>query len=248
MAEPAAELVATADGYGPGMLPVRPTGAAEAVVRLAQDFPITGAPQLEGKPVAGAKVRVNGLEVPAGGNLSGFVKDAEAGTPFAKKLEEAFPLGLTRLRNPVPALPAATTDAQGKFELRGVGRDRRVTLLIEGEGLATDQVSVLTQPGPGRILPKKKQPLNVAGPRFYRPPVDYVASPEQVIEGTVTHRETGKPVADIRVWLPGTSDRPSPTGTASTASAAVGGRIEPTFDLLARCPVPPPRSGRWRTQ
>ena len=55
-------LVAAAEGFGLGLLPVKETGAADAEVRLFPDLPVRGRVlDLEGKPVAGATVRVVGV-------------------------------------------------------------------------------------------------------------------------------------------------------------------------------------------
>jgi hypothetical protein len=163
----AIQLVATADGFGPTWIDlVEAKGAVE--LRLIRDVPIEGRLiNLEGRPLAGIEVRTLRVEDAAN----------------AMHLYGA----------PSGYLCSATTDADGRFRLPGVGRDRRAVLGIAGPGIQRDGLQVVTG-----SFPKDKPPhykgYAVFGPRFEHP-----CKPGKVISGVVRDLDTGAPLAGIAV-------------------------------------------------
>ncbi len=115
-------LVASAPGFGPGHAEsVLKPGAASPTIRLVEDGPpIEGrVVDLEGRPVAGAKVSSEELWFEPGGDLAGWVAKAkDHGTRGPWK-------GLMQL----PAKIETRADADGRFRLVGFGRDRLAELL-----------------------------------------------------------------------------------------------------------------------
>jgi RNA polymerase sigma factor (sigma-70 family) len=79
-------------------------------------------------------------------------------------------------------LPAnVTTGKDGSFVLTGVGRDRVAVLLLSGPGIETRVLSVSTKDAKSATA-------------------EVLAGPTRVIEGTVTARDTGKPLAGAWVY------------------------------------------------
>lgn len=144
----AIDVVAVAEGYGPSIAAIgNPAVADKLTLRLAKDdVPIKGRIlDLQGKPIAGATVQVDGISVPNKGDLSAFLDDLKGHTDGYAS-ESKF---LTRVHhdNFARLFPSATTGADGRFQLRGVGGERLAHLTISGPTIETRQVTVRTRPG-----------------------------------------------------------------------------------------------------
>src|SRR5262249_24135584 len=104
-------------------------------------------------------------------------------------------------------LPATTTDADGRFRLRGFAPERLVELCIEGNGIETQQVYVLTRARPSgaaRVL----IPAQSKDPYYYghdRPVLvfwngfDHAVAPGQTVTGTVRDECTSRPIPGATV-------------------------------------------------
>src|SRR5262249_11026901 len=115
------EIVAAAKGYGPGWSHTYDLYKQELTLRLAKDdIPIEGRViDLQGRPVAGAAVRVEHLTLP---QERGYLwQNSWAGLPEEMR-----------------------TDTKGRFTVTGIGRDRGLLLHIEGPGIEHKMVSVGT--------------------------------------------------------------------------------------------------------
>jgi RNA polymerase sigma factor (sigma-70 family) len=193
------QLVAAKDGFGPDWVNVRDLDDGPVSLKLADDVPVKGrVTDLEGKPVPKATVRVKMI---AAGDL--------------KRVWEMWP------RDPYQALHAAnremwtpdlaglpdsvTADADGKFEITGVGRGWLLTLVFEGAGIETAACRVVTDP---TFDPKTvERPTGATmpgggfrpGPVLYAPTFTHVGKPSQAVVGTVTDVGTGKPLAGVQV-------------------------------------------------
>jgi RNA polymerase sigma factor (sigma-70 family) len=163
-------IAAVAEGYG---VDFRPIGTADREGTLdlhlvKDDVPIEGRIlDLEGRPVAGATVRVARLSATPDENLDVFLKawkfgPAEAlagaeqwvpapimvGPGGAKPKEIARPKWRTWWGywewNPIKPV---TTDKDGKFRLTGIGRERFVELTVSGPTIQQTGVKVVTRKG-----------------------------------------------------------------------------------------------------
>jgi RNA polymerase sigma factor (sigma-70 family) len=106
--------------------------------------------------------------------IDGRVRDLE-GRPVAGAEVRAIGSSWSSL------LSAAITDKEGRFSLAGVGRGREEELRISAPAMETKWVKVKTP---------------VEGPAA----VEVLAAPTKPIEGTVRARDTGKPLAGVKVW------------------------------------------------
>jgi RNA polymerase sigma factor (sigma-70 family) len=169
-------LVATAKGYGPAWLEMgRRDKDGNLTLKLAKgDVPVTGRIlDLEGRPVAGATVRVVRLNAPEDGDLSLFLKVWRRDGPGRalyggdQRVLMAVPDGVVEagvarwhvLGGEAPRwrrlwgdycsrlFPAVTTDKDGKFRLTGLGRERLVELVIRGPATEQVELMVVTRPG-----------------------------------------------------------------------------------------------------
>ena len=88
----------------------------------------------------------------------------------------------------------ATTDANGRFVMTGFGRDRLVSLWLNGPGVALQEIQVQT-----RRLPTKQVEVPVSGRPTMRPMYGdsfvHVAERGRSIHGVVRDQGTGKPIA-----------------------------------------------------
>ncbi len=164
--------VALAPGYGVGWAEVDPDDDQPAAdIRLRPEQAIDGRLfDLQGRPARDVAVSVSaiGRSLPA--------RPARSRVPF-----EGPAYHWTQV-NELPAWPKpATTDADGRFTLRGVGRDMRVTLTVNDPRFALQGIAVETDRTPG-----SKQ-------------VTMALAPAQIITGRVTYADTGRPVARGRI-------------------------------------------------
>jgi hypothetical protein len=149
-------------------------------------------------------VRVLHLRAAAGEDLGPWAEAAKAGKGGGHDLEMQY---LTRqlMSQEIPALPrAATTDADGRFRLTGLGRERMAVLQIEGPTIATRQVRAVTRPGASLEIPEWK-PLGEPGLTrpavipYYGATFTHAAAPTKPVVGVVRDKDTQKPLAGVTV-------------------------------------------------
>jgi RNA polymerase sigma factor (sigma-70 family) len=178
-------LVASGDGCGPDWEVVyNQPDVPDFTLRLAEDEPVSGqVVDLEGRPVAGARLRLLVLSAPK-----------------EKDLAEHFHLwDIGKTKSPAVLLAAAlpeniravTADAEGRFRLAGIGRERLATAVIEGPGIASIDVLIMTTAGP---LPKVRHPTPVYGAKF-----KHVAAPTKPVVGVVRDKDTNRPLAGVTI-------------------------------------------------
>src|SRR5262249_30012831 len=177
----------------------------------------------EGKPVAGARVRV--ANVQAGGDpketlealRDRYHKEPGGGQAPPKPKEWKDWSGS------VPGqAPVVTTGEDGRFRLAGFGGERLVIFQVEGPGIATDYFRVMTQVGdpvvrpefegkiPGWMVVQNGIPLEtVTAPSetvCYGATFRYLAAASRPIRGVVSDKKTGKPLAGVEVSAFGTKE------------------------------------------
>jgi RNA polymerase sigma factor (sigma-70 family) len=201
-----ATVVAVADGYGLGGLSkfAGPLGDAPTDLTLGMakdDVPITGrCLDLQGKPLAGITVRVEGLHTPKKSNsdMTGFLQDLRDRKLFYPPLRDhltGFEGGWMG-RDLGTLFPPIVSGADGRFTIRGAGRERLVTLRLESPAIVTAEVFALTRPGTTLQVPDRwrkgegDRPAVVHGAAF-----DQVLAPCKPIVGVVRDQGTGKPIA-----------------------------------------------------
>jgi RNA polymerase sigma factor (sigma-70 family) len=162
------KVTAAAAGHGLDWQALRPSGdRAEVTIRLRPEQAFRGRlVDLQGQGAAKVQVHLR------------YVVDPRARTDG---------LGLWRIREGLSHWPRpVTTDAQGRFVLRGLGRD-----LIIGLGIRDERFG--------------RQDLHRIATRDGKEVTLLLAAPQRV-EGQVTFADTGKPVSGVRLQIGG-SDR-----------------------------------------
>ncbi len=170
--------VAIAPGYGAGWVELDPDADQPAVdIALRPEQIIPGRLfDLQGQPARGVRVSVEAM----GHALPG--SDA-----FPERLDDSS-LHVGNGRKDRPAWPSpATTDAEGRFTMRGVGRDLRIILMADDPRFARQRIVVDTG--------------GAAGSK----PVTAALEPARVFTGRVTYGDTGRPAPHAAVNLNNTN-------------------------------------------
>jgi RNA polymerase sigma factor (sigma-70 family) len=140
-------VVAVADGHGPDWAEIpaaawsrnrAPTEGAELSLKLVADLPVNGRiVDQDHKPVAGAKVLVRDVICDSEEGVTRFLRgDGNSWSPRSWK-------------GPLPQQPLdVTTDADDRFSLTGLGRDRIVRLALEGPTIQHAVFMAATRPSP----------------------------------------------------------------------------------------------------
>ncbi len=202
-------VMAAAQGYGFAVARLsKPKGAADLTLRLVKDDePIRGRIlNLEGKPIAGVRVSINDIDplnaaplyTPKKGDLTAWLAALKANNKDAWELERTY---FTELycRAPDLLFPPVMTGEDGRFQMRGIGRERLVHLRLEGPMIATQLVNVMT-----RASEKITVPLSVHNPStgsitYYGAAFEELAQPTKPVVGIVRDKETGKPLAGVTI-------------------------------------------------
>jgi beta-lactamase regulating signal transducer with metallopeptidase domain len=225
-------LIATAVGFGPAwqLLPAIDGGRygemqAEYVrdFHLGDDFPIAGrVVDVKGKPVAGAVVAVDRIHSLTDGRWFKMIPAIRAGDSTLMTRQQTDVNGWFSWFYPTAwqMIPPATTDAEGRFRITGVGADRAIRLQVTGPGVRSDSVSVVTRadatdfaqkvrakyprtPRPkGYFYPARSDaPEGDQGVLLFGPSPTIEVDPARTVAGVVRDAATGKPVAGLRVTV-----------------------------------------------
>jgi RNA polymerase sigma factor (sigma-70 family) len=180
-------------------------------LRLVKDNPIRGRIiNTEGKPIRGVRVAAGKIETYLNDSLDSFLAD------WMKLFVANGSLGAHKqLWSRAGALFTATTDADGRFTLHGIGAERTVRLHFSGGGIADTSAWVVNRTG---FDPKPYNQVNIdrdgrrsinwrwwilSGPDF-----SVVAETEKVIRGIVQDADTGEGRAGLEVLLTSYKDEP----------------------------------------
>jgi protocatechuate 3,4-dioxygenase beta subunit len=176
------QVMAVGTGHGCDWVAVG-SAKEELTLRLVKDVPVRGRIlDPDGRPVAGARLRVLSVLAAKSGDLGGYLESIRKGAAhtFAKSWAGSL-----------PGQPAVvTTGADGRFTLAGIGRERVVRLHLDGPAIATADLDVMT-----RVAAK------VGG--LHGASFDYLAVASRPIRGVVRDKDTRKPLAGFSVAASG---------------------------------------------
>jgi RNA polymerase sigma factor (sigma-70 family) len=191
-------IVATRTRCGPDWreVPVGDLGK-ELTLRLVKDnVSVQGRIlSLEGKPLSGIKVGVKAIRAFPKEDLDRALQAERKGNQIVDSTEVHM-LWYSRHTSD-PAL-MATTGADGRFRLEGLGRERIITLALEGPGIHYSTFNVMTRNA--EAVPNANKGEGILGATF-----EYLVRPSRLIRGTVREKGTGKPIAGIRIWGSGST-------------------------------------------
>jgi RNA polymerase sigma factor (sigma-70 family) len=168
--------VAIAPGYGVGWVAVNPDADQPAAeITLQAEHAIHGRFfDVQGRPVPGVTISVSTVHP---------VQLPELVTLSSARADGIVNFWWTDANN-YPAWPKpVTTDAEGRFTLRGVGRNQRVNLTARHPQFALQRLDVETDGG------ADSKPMKLA------------LEPAKIITGRVTYGDTGKPVPHAQLCV-----------------------------------------------
>jgi hypothetical protein len=195
-------LAAFAEGYGPvwtdELMIGDPHGALLELV--ADDPPITGRLiDLEGRPLPDVLVRVIQVDATPKNDLSAWVDELQkkpTGYQSFNHFSKSLPVGLSTL------IPRVRTASNGRFQLAGAGRERLVSLLVEGPKIETRVLQLMTRVGPAssvrfvRLFGEQAQSDEIV---IHAIGFDFVAAPTRTVEGNVNDAATGLPLPGVMI-------------------------------------------------
>jgi RNA polymerase sigma factor (sigma-70 family) len=195
-------VTAAAANYGAGWVTVPASGRGDDLTLqlVNDDTPVTGQiVDLQGKPVPDATLTVLQIHAAVGDDLGPWLDAVKDRTRRSFDLERLY------FKRSTTALPAkATTDAEGRFRLTGVGRDRLVRAFLEGPAIASQYLHLLARPGKTIEATEFEGRPEYGDPRrvttYYAADFRHVASPTRPVVGVVRDKDTKKPLAGVKIW------------------------------------------------
>ena len=169
-------------------------------IHLLKDHPIRGRiVNIDGEPVAGARLILTRLSITANNDLSSWNEAAkEPNAYFYSVLKNISNIW----RSPqLPSLVAPiTTDRDGRFEVRGIGEGQIAHFHLSGPSIETAIVSVRTdETGDTITLPLTKQVKTKISFTYYPSNFEHVAGPSVPVSGVVIASDTGDPISGATV-------------------------------------------------
>jgi RNA polymerase sigma factor (sigma-70 family) len=197
-------LAARAPGFGIDFIDLSTIKGAEKVeLRLVKDHAIRGRViDTEGKPVSGAGITVESVNVYKDNSLDSFLAMWKTRHP-----QSGVPSGVKHIWQE-GIVEGTTTGKDGRFTLPGCGIERVVSLHIRGPGIAEANYWVVNRPGfdpkPYNKATADNMRMTLAGESgwlLWTPELSAVAEAEKPIRGIVKDQQTGKPRAGVKVTL-----------------------------------------------
>ncbi|MHB1561005.1 MAG: sigma factor-like helix-turn-helix DNA-binding protein [Isosphaeraceae bacterium] len=198
-------IVAFSPGLGPDweLIDAKRVNEPMTLRLRPDDVPVEGRIiTLEGRPAEGVSARVAAVAEFPSELLERLRKNAGAQSPSL----------WTEMRNVCSPgdrglIPPATTGADGRFRLTGIGRDRVVFLIIEGP--AIEQTIAFAVTSGDRNFQPVPMPSD-GSMRLTLQPARFETSvaPGSNIRGTIRDRDTGRPIAGARITTWSEGSRP----------------------------------------
>lgn len=211
-----AQIAAAAPGFAPGWIDAGSlANGGDATLRLVRDdVPIRGRVlDSQGRPVAGATVRLRQIGIVKEGVnpdtmlAAGEVADEATSSWYGHADKAPSWYGPNDLPWP-GGQNAWTTAADGRFEVKGIGRDRIARLDIQSPHLADGTIDVMARPSNSPTKPRPR-PNNVPPefmfhgappkPRLVGATFDYITGPLKPVTGVVRLKGTNQPLAGVNV-------------------------------------------------
>ena len=198
-------LIAIAEGYAPDsvvtwgetgssfrshMDPVR--GADLTLKLVRDDVPIQGRIlDPEGKPLAGAVVRVIGLEAPSHQTFDAYLE------MYKRSKDQLWMFDFRSIHVAPEAAKPVLTDAEGRFQIKGLGNDRIATLNVTAHGMVDMPLSVMTRDTADVVL--YRDPGGYPERANWGAKFTIKLKAGRTVSGVVRDRQTHEPIAGM--WV-----------------------------------------------
>jgi beta-lactamase regulating signal transducer with metallopeptidase domain len=211
------QIVAVAPGYGPAVSDwskLRP----DTVLQLAaDDVPLRGRVlDIQGRPVPRASITVVGLLWPNSGKLDDWLEKLKVEN--AAYSAQHLTLGFWASHDIPHFFPQVASDADGRFTIQGLGRERIAALLISGPAIETRFEYAATRAMPAVKCPAfQRQPV-IRDLVYFGANFDVVAGPCLEVVGAITDKDSGKPIPGVTVETSALFGNPHRTHYTTTDS------------------------------
>lgn len=232
-------IVATKDGFAADWMTTwgsntstfreywTPREEAKIVLQLAKDdIAIRGRfLNAEGQPVAGARVRLTRVMVPGRSGMDGHLEHwskASVLSGFLTKVPD-YKTESTNIELLLNTTPETLTDADGRGEFTGIGRDRFVRMEITSPNTLDENIEVMTRDASnvGMFLDSDGKPTHtVYGANF-----TLSLKPGLTVKGIVRDRDTKQPIAGMWVTNGGYNPLTAPNQTQGIVETNASGRF-----------------------
>ena len=167
-----------------------PGALEEATIRLVEDGPpIEGRiVDLEGRPVAGVRVRVEQVWFAREGKLTDWLARAKDGGVQ----------GPWHGLNSLPTTTAAATGSDGRFRLTGIGRDRIAELFVSGPRICHGPALRPDRDGPSvTTIDTQSMTPGPARTTYHSRQFRIRRGADEPIEGIIRDKDTARPIAGV---------------------------------------------------
>jgi len=202
------------------------TEEAETVLRLIpDDTPITGRiVNTEGQTLSGIRVRVVEVWGNKQGSLDAWEKAAVEKTADYYSLRKQVPESLIGSVAP-SIIPDGVSGDDGRFVLRGIGRDRIVKLIVSGPGFELAEFHARTRKGETIVVQHQSDSTSDRKEKYCGADFVHVCATSVPIVGRITDIETDKPIAGVRVGTGFVATRTSSGSRYLAATTDADGRF-----------------------
>jgi RNA polymerase sigma factor (sigma-70 family) len=226
-------VLAVADGLGPDWIELKQAPEDELNLQLVEDVPISGRIlDLQGRPVVGARVALGRIVAEGAGGIDPYLKLVRE-DPF-RASNHNFARYLWAASKLPGRSTSVTTDAEGRFRMTGLGRERIVDLSVEGPTIQHASVTVMTRNAPAVSSPKDA----FGGKTIYGATFDHLIPPGRALTGVVRDKRTGKPLAGVSVG--GSETNARATTDAEGRYTLTGFPKGPSYGLMVLAYLKPP--------
>ncbi|MEM9660571.1 MAG: carboxypeptidase regulatory-like domain-containing protein, partial [Planctomycetota bacterium] len=174
-------------------------GAGKPMQLIADDQPLRGrVVDINGQPVAGARLTLLTVASNHDNDLTAWRKATQdpKADYYSARMQTPRVINGPQVRSLVTP---ATTDAEGRFQLRGVGQGRIAELLVEGAHIENSKIFARTEAGEAIELLRERRSPDLGRYTYHPATFTHVAGPTAVIAGVVRDSETDAPLAGVTV-------------------------------------------------
>ncbi|HBE71573.1 MAG TPA: hypothetical protein DDW52_25805, partial [Planctomycetaceae bacterium] len=157
---------------------------------------------LDGEPITNVAVRLESIESTKIADLLAELEKRDTDATNLIRHERQFMFSSKLAAYLIArSQPAIVTNAQGEFELSGLGKDQLAALTLSSSKHEASRIMVLGRDMESKRIPNVSIYPNGAQDVFFGSQFTHVLGPSVPIAGTVTEYQSGKPIAGATVYV-----------------------------------------------